>query len=729
MQSLRGNNLLPVLYLLTLMCQICIGTYEIRMKCPKECKCFRDQNLARCSNHGQNLSHIPDLPMYVQELLLEHDYFPKLTRALFKPLEHHVITNLTFKASKIREIDEYSFDDLETLQTLTLSLNSKLDIDSLKRSLIHVYGSPMPSLSFDANGWKESHLKTKIFANVKGRPMDFLSLKRNLFKRIPEGSFHGLGNLSTMILAKNSLSSCGTALRELISITELDLSKNQLTNCDVENLPKSIRKLVLFNNKFVAIPDLCNRNGSITLKKFQELQIHRNQITSLNHESFRCMPYLRTLILKQNFIARYGSNDFSMLNRLRFLDLGKMKISVLAIAENAFSFPSLEIFKFDNNGFKFGMYEYLKHPIFRKCLKLKYLDISRNRLTLRPGDGEYLFGGLHGLVELRLQHVDWHVIPDGFFNIFKALRKIDLLGNQILSFNRSLFSKISTIEEINLSQNRISYVTKQSFSPALLKSLKVIDMSSNPFICDCNILWFRDWIHSTHIKVKNYPKLYLCAMPPETRGTELRNFTLTKEECEVKSELVPFVVGAVSVCLFGTLALAGVYKNRWHIRYWIYLLKYKRSKYDRIRNEESFMFDAFVIYCEDDNEWVIRTFVQKMEKEEGLKLCIHHRDFDVGKIIVENIIDCMTESRFAVVVLSNDFCKSQWCNFELLIAQNRWLNDQSDPLLLVMLEEVSSKHMNAVLRALITTTTYIMWSEEEEAQYLFWSQITSALKK
>ena len=158
-------------------------------------------------------------------------------------------------------------------------------------------------------------------------------------------------------------------------------------------------------------------------------------------------------------------------------------------------------------------------------------------------------------------------------------------------------------------------------------------------------------------------------------------------------------------------------------------MKYRRSKYNRIPNQDTFKYDAFVIYCEEDNDWVIQTFIEKLEKEEGLQLCIHHRDFDIGKVIVENIVDCMSESRFAVVVLSNDFCKSQWCNFELLLAQDRWLSDQSDPLLLVMLEEVSSKHMTGVLRALITTTTYTVWSEDEQGQLLFWSQILSALKK
>ena len=697
--------------------------------CPEECSCSFSEKMANCSDHGKKLSYIPPIPLYVQSIRLNNDYFPKINRTLFRPLKSHTITSLEFKLSQLRSIDEYSFADLDTLGTMDFGSNVKLNISDLKLSLMYLPTSRLVHLSFEYMRWNESHLAHGLFSNIKGRVLQTLNLGFNNIGRLASDSLRGLGNLSRLNLSWNRLTSCDKVLRELPSLVKLDLTSNALTECSGEHLPHSLEILMMRNNSFTKFPNLCENNGSIIERKFKDLRLQENQINSLHRDFFLCMPYLQVLKLRKNLIVLFPSNVFSMMKMLISLDLGDMRSDVQTIEKNAFSIPSLKVFKFDHNNFKFNRYRYSTHPFFSNCDSLQQLDLSKNRISLKIGDPEQLFRDLHNVEILRLRDVTWHKVPDNFFKIFKSLKKISLEENEITSIHHSLFSDTCAIEELNLSNNRISVITKDSFPLTLLHSLRVIDLSANPFTCDCNLLWFRDWIRSLNITVKNYPKVYKCATPPSRKGLKFHQFNLTAEECRFKSQLIIVIVGASSVCLFAIIVSVTIYKTRWHIRYWIYLMKYKRSKYKRIRNDETFKYDAFVIYCEEDNDWVIQTFIEKLEKGEGLQLCIHQRDFDIGKVIVENIVDCMSDSRFAVVVLSNDFCKSQWCNFELLLAQDRWLSDQSDPLLLVMLEEVSSKHMTGVLRALITTTTYTVWSDDEQGKQLFWSQIVSALKK
>ena len=162
--------------------------------------------------------------------------------------------------------------------------------------------------------------------------------------------------------------------------------------------------------------------------------------------------------------------------------------------------------------------------------------------------------------------------------------------------------------------------------------------------------------------------------------------------------------------------------------YWVYLLRYRRSDYTRLRDTD-FMFDAFVIYSDEDSVFVHNTLLPKLEDDGGFRLCVHFRDFQPGKIIADNIAENMGKSRMAIVVLSKYFCESRWCKFELMIAQDRWLNNESDALLLVMLEDIESDHMTADLRALIRTTTYIMWTEDNLGQRLFWDQIVKTLRR
>jgi toll-like receptor 13 len=41
----------------------------------------------------------------------------------------------------------------------------------------------------------------------------------------------------------------------------------------------------------------------------------------------------------------------------------------------------------------------------------------------------------------------------------------------------------------------------------------------------------------------------------------------------------------------------------------------------------------------------------------------------VGKLIVDNIVENMKESRKVILVMSNAFARSEWCQFEVLLAQ------------------------------------------------------------
>lgn len=86
---------------------------------------------------------------------------------------------------------------------------------------------------------------------------------------------------------------------------------------------------------------------------------------------------------------------------------------------------------------------------------------------------------------------------------------------------------------------------------------------------------------------------------------------------------------------------------------------------------DQFTYDVFVSYSEKDRSWVLDELIPNIEKRAEINICLHERDFQVGLSILENIIQCMDKSRCLLLVVSESFIKSNWCAFEMHLAQHR----------------------------------------------------------
>lgn len=61
-----------------------------------------------------------------------------------------------------------------------------------------------------------------------------------------------------------------------------------------------------------------------------------------------------------------------------------------------------------------------------------------------------------------------------------------------------------------------------------------------------------------------------------------------------------------------------------------------------------------------DRTWVISELLPKLENApERFRLCLHERDFMLGSYITHNIVNSMHCSRHTVIVLTNNFVRSQ----------------------------------------------------------------------
>jgi len=153
----------------------------------------------------------------------------------------------------------------------------------------------------------------------------------------------------------------------------------------------------------------------------------------------------------------------------------------------------------------------------------------------------------------------------------------------------------------------------------------------------------------------------------------------------------------------------------------------RKKGYLRLDNSQDFEFHAFVVYCDDDRLWVHNVFVKRLE-EKGVKLCIHHREFEPGIPITENIDKYMNKSWKVVVIMSNSFASSEWCQWEVDVVQERRRRQGKGASVLIMLKAIDADHMTSAIRTLLHTTTYLRY-RKGIGEELFWQAVAITLRK
>ncbi|XP_065087548.1 toll-like receptor 6 [Ochlerotatus camptorhynchus] len=185
-----------------------------------------------------------------------------------------------------------------------------------------------------------------------------------------------------------------------------------------------------------------------------------------------------------------------------------------------------------------------------------------------------------------------------------------------------------------------------------------------------------------------------------------------------------------SLMFFGFALVAFIiYISKWeYIKYFciivrnatvLSLLKHKNESLLRKQSLTSvagcYMYDVFVSYSEQDRQWVLDELLPNLEKTEDIAVCLHERDFQVGVSILENIIHCMDQSKTLLLVMSESFLLSHWCQFEMHLAQHRLLETRREQLILVLLEDIPKIKRSKTLQYLMKTKTYIIWPQPELA--------------
>ncbi|XP_053714925.1 toll-like receptor 22 [Synchiropus splendidus] len=604
------------------------------------------------------------------------------------------ITELDIAENKIQNIDENAFGSIQrSLSILTLSQNKIPSVPAAVRKL--------PNLSkLDLSHNKISSLQCHDFANLT--KLRILSLHNNSISNLPTCTFSGLDSLQVLKLQSNKISTTNGAFKKIFPrLRQLRLDSNTLTGIK----PKEFEGLV----------------------SLQNLSLHHNKIKDIKNGSFFGLTNLTDLLLQSNAIEEkeLNSGAFNDLINVRRLDLRE-------------------------NHIKYKNHSAIPHPPFSRLSLLETLAIPAQSGHGKGGLPRNFLVGLTNLLEFYAKDDLLISLHDDMFQYTPRLELLDISSNELFDISPQLFSPISNLSSLYVSRtnlrsldfftdanltklvflqgrnNQYSVIPKEVIES--LPSLEYMDLQGNSFTCDCDNAWFLQWVkNNTQTQVPNGYS-FVCNYPKNLKGMKLLDLDVSS--CTVDIEFILYVVNTSIILLF--LMVSFTYNFlRWQLSYayhiFLAFLYDKKNKHRKASEE----YDAFISYNVHDEEWVIREVLPKLEGEQGWKLCLHHRDFQPGKPIIDNITEAIYASRKTICVISQRYLESEWCSKELQVASYRLFDESKDVLILVFLEEIPAAQLSPYyrMRKLLKKRTYLSWPYAGEGAGLFWEKLRQALSR
>ncbi len=604
-----------------------------------------------------------------------------------------------------------------------------------------------------------------------------LHLRNNRVSRIYKLSFKHLANLTELRIQKNHLMQLNNTLQVLPNLQVLDLHLNSIGNLDCSDFANltQLRQLFLHKNQIVTInacvfKDLGNleqlilsSNRILTVsdtfkygpKNLQYLNLNNNKLSAIQNYSFKAFDSLRTLHLSDSQILDIYPCAFAGLINLAELHLASNKITERTLAKHAMfaGTPNLQSVDLTCNYISYETQEELQSPPFILLTELRVLKINSQRRGINNIPSNFL-KGLKNLQELSAGNLNVKNLHVDTFSCTPKLTFLDLASNDFANRNAltsKLFQPISRLHKITLgrthlksldflvdanlsslaiiraSMNDLQFINKTIIQS--LSQLKVLDLQNNSFTCDCSNAWFIDWAAKNNKTQVFYLNRYECRYPLSLSGKSLAAFNT--ESCNVNYDFICFVYSSSIVIL--TLVISFIYHFlKWEVvyAYYLFLAFLNDKKRKKTSNLLDFQYDAFISYNVQEEPWVLEELVPKLEDQHGLRLCLHHRDFQPGKTIIDNIIDAIYNSRKTICLITHNYLKSVWCSHEIQVASFRLFDEQKDVLVLVFLEDIPMHQLSAYyrMRKLVKKRTYLQRPKPGEDTRAFWQKLKMAIE-
>ncbi|XP_045203809.2 toll-like receptor 4 [Mercenaria mercenaria] len=654
----------------------------------------------------QALPHMPNL----MELYMSGEYgrcnIPHINESFFENTLG--VQNLFLSKCLIRKIEFNTFKSLRNITSLDLSWNINLGIESV------------PNITSGLNGSK--------------------TLKRLNFNTLYDHSqfdFCSSLNIDDVRYLSNT------------SIELATVENNNLVRMDIASViqwPKSIKYLSVQHNMFLygnytpylilsgVLNNIVYLDVSHMAASNRPISTPRYSASVKTKQEEKLQPITYETCQPEITVSSYHSLCMSMFTRNQFPDYfqvieDKLKQhdigtdSIIIDTPEIHSPSKLEYLDISDN---LPVLIERMFEIFPKIPKLKVLNVSRNYLGYPLYDGDSVIGHL------------------------KNIRTLDLSDNKIIYLMPNIFNNLTKLENLHLSQNKISNIT---FELSHLKNLSYLDLEGNslesinlaardafdklPNIkiniarnnlkCVCENTEFFLWVEKHKDKFAKIEETY-CTFKNST-SVSLATLHYDQFRLECSSYLTLILIASLSVLFFIIILISAlVYRFRWNLRYLYYMTKMKLfADYQRM-NDTEYEKDVFVSYADEDRGFVIQQVKCELEEKGEISLLIHDRDFRAGEYVVDNILRAITSTRRTLIILTKDFVRSKWCMYELNMARMEAADTGRNVLCVILKEDIPLKHLPIEIIDVLQKKTYLEYPTIEDNLQGFWKRLRATLK-
>ncbi|XP_037084495.1 toll-like receptor 2 type-2 [Pollicipes pollicipes] len=632
--------------------------------------------------------------------------FSVVRRQDFAAMRNVPIQDLQLHENRIQHIEPYAFKDLKHLRRLRLRRNH-LEIAEVVEMITAMQNSTLEVIDLSMIG-KYSIVELRpVLDAIANSSITALQLNHYCFPFLFKIHFPALDKLKVLTLAQCGISVIyENTFEEFVSLEQLDLSDNYLSY-----VPSA-----------VLLPNL----HSLDLSRSEQLPYFSR--FSLYQYRFRDMVNLRYLDLSNNRIVNLERGAFVGLENLTVLMMKNSEIRQVA----NFTFSMMENLSelyLSNNPLNNQVFEYTWQGLTK--LAVLFLDnctISTSDLYLRETPRLEILNMKNNFIQ---------TLTHATFGHLRFLSAVDLSHNDLLPWEERVFDFPPNLTRVYLSHNSITHVTTAMVDD--FQNLRLLKLGFNPYRCTCELY---EWLLWEEANSPSYGVLYpvtsdikdcVCDSPRVFRNISVLDFysLSNKSPCAVEPS-TRMLFTLLPVAVSGMLVAVGIrllYRNRWYLRYWLFKLTSKRWVKKLRKDSSGYLYDAFVSYSSEDADFVLE-MIENLEKiSPYYRLCVYERDFEIGNVISECILESITTSRKTILILTDHFAKSHWCRWEMNLVQCRLFEQTRDDLILVKLGKIRRRHLTPTIRYLMRTRIYIEWGPSAQQQQLFWERLRTALRR
>ena len=377
-----------------------------------------------------------------------------------------------------------------------------------------------------------------------------------------------------------------------------------------------------------------------------------------------------------------------------------------------------------------------------------------------PELDSHTFIGRKNLRRLHLNHSQIHTIHNKTFNGLKSLEVLHLEGNFLTELKGFEFEALSQLRELYLEGNLLETIHKGTFK--FLRSLEVLHLDSNRLMdfpawelafnpllltvqlaenlwsCECEFVQrFRAYMNVYGGKVSDGKRIECVSNDAEVNGEplldsdfcieELDELDIDRRFVETNEDYLPLLAATLATFAFVLLILLAVFVYRNTLKVWLHA-KYGVRVFDHrnqdVEKSELKHFDAYITYSPKDEAFTREIIAAGLEHPEGkYKLCLHYRDLLPNQAyLADTIIQATEASKRTILVLSENFLKSEWSRFDYKSGLHGALRPDRKKLIVIMLGDVATRDIDPDLRLYLKTSHVLHWGESR-----FWEKLKYAL--